>query len=124
MAHITDERVLETSTTTGTGDITLAGAVTGFVAFSLVCTSPIDTFYFLIEAVDSSGIPTGAWERGWGTYSGVSTLTRTRVDKSSNGNAAVNFGAGTKRVSITSPAQSNTLGRSKFLAMSGQFYNI
>lgn len=101
MALIIEDRVCETSTSTGTGAFTLAGAVTGFKAFSAVC-STSDTCYYLIEAVDTNGVPTGDWETGLGTYSAANTLTRTTVSKSSNANAAVTFAAGTKRVAISS----------------------
>lgn len=104
MALIVDDSVVETSTTTGTGALTLAGAVTGFRAFSSVMTSPSDTCYYLIEAIDGSGNRTGEWETGLGTYSGANTLTRTTTHKSSNANAAVSFSAGTKRVMICATA--------------------
>lgn len=94
------DRVLETSTTTGTGALTLAGAVAGFRTFASVC-SVSDTAYYFIEAVNSQSVPTGEWETGLGTYSGANTLTRTTVLASSNGGAAVNFSAGTKRVGIS-----------------------
>lgn len=99
MTLVAKDRVLETSTTTGTGAFTLGGAVTGFRAFSSVC-SVGDTCYYLIEHVDSNGNPDGDWETGLGTYSATNTLTRTTVKASSNSNAAVSFGSGTKRVSI------------------------
>lgn len=101
MAHVSEPRVLETSTTTGTGALTLAGAITGFRAFSSVMTSPSDTCLYYIEAVDADGVPTGDWECGLGTYSGANTLTRTTVVRSSNSGSAVSFAAGTKRVGIT-----------------------
>lgn len=94
------DRVLETSTTTGTGNFTLAGAVAGYRAFSAVCATG-DTFSYTIYGVDGSGVPTGEWEVGLGTYSGANTLTRTTVQSSSNANAAVNFSAGTKQVALT-----------------------
>jgi len=97
MALIVTDRVKETSTTTGTGALTLAGAATGFRAFSAVC-STNDTFYYAIQAVDGSGAPTGDWEVGLGTYSGANTLTRTTVLASSNAGAAVSLAAGTKQV--------------------------
>lgn len=103
MAHIWEDRVLETSTTTGTGNFTLAGAITGYRAFSAVC-STSDTVYYSIVAVDANGIPTGEWETGLGTYSAANTLTRTTVLESSNAGAAVNFSAGTKRVGLTTVA--------------------
>jgi hypothetical protein len=100
MALIVEDSIVETSTTTGTGALTLAGPVTGFRAFSAVMTSPSDTCYYLIEGIDGSGNRTGEWETGLGTYSGANTLTRTTPQRSSNSNAAVSFSAGTKRVMI------------------------
>lgn len=100
MAHVTDDRIMETTTTTGTGALTLAGAVAGFRAFSAKMTSPSDTCFYMIEAVDTNGIPTGDWETGLGTYTAASTLTRTTVSRSSNADAAVTLAAGTKRVAI------------------------
>jgi hypothetical protein len=105
MALIIKDRVLETSTTTGTGDVTLSGAVVGYRTFASVC-STNDTTYYLIEAVDGSGIPTGDWETGLGTYSASNTLTRTTVKASSNSGSLVSFSAGTKRVSISAVAAS------------------
>ena len=79
--------------------MTLSGAKTGFRAFSSVC-STSDTVYYSIQAEDASGNATGAWETGYGTYSGANTLTRTYIHASSNGGAAVSFSAGTKSVWI------------------------
>lgn len=101
------DRILETSTTTGTGALTLAGAVTGFKTFASRL-STNDTCYYSIEGVDAGGTPTGEWETGLGTYSGVNTLTRTTVLESSNADAAVNFSAGTKRVMLTKTAAPST----------------
>lgn len=100
MAHIREPRVLETTTTTGTGALTLAGAMTGFRTFASVCATN-DTCIYYIEAVDSNGNATGDFEAGFGTYSAANTLTRTTVLRSSNSNAAVSLAAGTKRVGIT-----------------------
>jgi hypothetical protein len=91
------DRVGETSTTTGTGALTLAAAITGFRRFSSVC-STNDTVYYVIIAVDANGNPSGDWECGLGTYSSSNTLTRTTVQASTNAGAAVNFAAGTKYV--------------------------
>lgn len=104
MAHVTDDRVLETSTTTGTGALALGGAVAGFRAFGSVMTSPSDTCWYALWAVDGSGIPTGDFEAGLGTYSAANTLTRTTVIRSSNAGAAVTLAAGTKYVAITALA--------------------
>jgi hypothetical protein len=109
LAHIWADRVAETTTTTGTGALTLAGAITGYQRFSAVC-AVNDTVTYAIEAVDSSGVPTGDWEIGVGTYSATNTLTRTTVLKSSNSNAAVSFAAGTKNVFLDDVASTrNTL---------------
>lgn len=104
MAWIVEDSVLETTTTTGTGDITLAGALSAaWKAFSGVCAVGDKAFYS-IEAVDGSGNRTGEWETGQGTYSAANTLTRSCIHRSSNANAAVSFSAGTKRVSIQATA--------------------
>lgn len=103
MALVWGNRVLETSTTTGTGAFTLAAAVTGYQRFSAVC-STNDTCWYSIIAVDANGNPSGDWEVGLGTYSSANTLTRTTVTNSTNANAAVNFAAGTKYVMLTPSA--------------------
>jgi len=104
MAHITEDRVLESTTTTGTGALTLAGALTGFKAFGSVMTSPSDTCWYALWAVDGSGNATGDYEEGLGTYSAANTLTRTTILRSSNANAVVTLAAGTKYVAIASLA--------------------
>jgi hypothetical protein len=94
------DRVKETTTTTGTGALSLAGAITGFRAFSSVC-SNADTCYYALQAVNSSGTPTGNWECGLGTYTtSGNTLTRTTVTSSSNAGALVSLAAGTTQVWI------------------------
>lgn len=108
MAHVTDDRVLETSTTTGTGAFTLAAAVTGFKRFSAAkqydgtVMAVNDTCSYSIWGVNSTtGVPTGEWETGLGTYSAANTLTRTTVLRSSNADAAVSFSAGDKFVALS-----------------------
>jgi hypothetical protein len=83
-------RVKETSTTTGTGALTLAGAATGFQSFNAAFgVGP--SFRYCCSA--------GAeWEVGIGHLSGASTLVRDAVEQSSNANALVSFSAGTKDV--------------------------
>jgi len=98
------DRVLETATTTGTGDFTLAGAVTGYRTMN-AAQGTNDFFDYSIVAVDGSGIPTGDWEVGQGYLSASTTLVRSRVFASTNAGALVNFSAGTKRVFITMSAQ-------------------
>ena len=102
-----NDRVKETSTTTGTGAITLAGAVTGYQTFANAFTNPTVVRY-TIEGVDANGVPTGDWEVGVGTF--TTTLSRDTIEKSSNANAVVNLSAGTKYVFCTIPqALVNTL---------------
>lgn len=103
MALIIADRVLETSTSTGTGNFSLAGAQSGYRAFDDVMTNG-DTCYYCIEAVDGNGNPSGAWEVGLGTFNDTDTLVRTNVASSSNNDNAVDFAAGSKRVSITASA--------------------
>lgn len=92
------DRVKETTTTTGTGSITLGGAATGYRTFSAaVGVGP--EFYYCIQ-----GQTPGEWEVGEGYLSGATTLVRDQVYSSSNSNALVNFSAGTKDVFLTMPA--------------------
>jgi len=97
MALTLADRVRETTSTTGTGAVTLAGAVAGFRTFSSVLTNSDTTYYAIVTTTGS------AWEVGLGTYS-ANVLTRTTVLDSSNSNTFVNFQAGTKYVFITQPA--------------------
>lgn len=103
MSALLFDRVLETSTTIGTGDVALAAAVTGYRRFSAVM-SVGQTCPYFIEAKDANGNPSGDWEVGIATYSAANTLTRTTVEASSNAGAAVNFGAGTKWVALDASA--------------------
>jgi hypothetical protein len=97
------DRIRETSTSTGTGNFTLAGAAVGYAAFSAAFDLNMQ-FEYAIEAVDGSGVPTGDWEVGDGYLSGATTLVRDQVRMSSNSGAAVSFAAGTKNVFNTWPA--------------------
>ena len=93
-------RVKETTTTTGTGTLSLAGVVAGFRTF-VAGIGDGETCFYVIEAVDADGVPTGDWETGLGTVADSSSghqLARTTVLESSNADVAVNFGAGTKNV--------------------------
>lgn len=99
------DRVKEQSTTTGTGNLTMTGAVTGFQAFASVFTVNADEFYYCIEGVDTNGVPNGDWEVGIGYLSGSETLVRDIVLASSNSGALVNLGAETKNVFVTWPGQ-------------------
>jgi hypothetical protein len=98
MALIFKSRVRESSTTTGTAALALAGAVTDHRAFASVM-SLGDTCWY--TAVNPGA---GEWEIGLGTYSATNTLTRTTVYESSNSDLAVNFSAGAKDVFIDQSA--------------------
>ncbi len=96
MAHVTADRVRDTSTSTSTGDFVVSGtAPTGFRTLSAVL-SVSDTFYYAIQSQTD-----GSWEVGLGTYSSANTFARTTVLSSSNAGSAVNFSAGTKDVFLT-----------------------
>ncbi len=97
MAFMYPDRIRETSTTKGTGAITLAGAPTGWRTFSSGL-SAADTFPYVIEGRDANGNQTAEWETGIGYLSASTTLVRETVKASSNSGAAVNFSAGTKDV--------------------------
>jgi hypothetical protein len=97
MALVLKDRVKETTTTTSTGTYTLAGAVTGFQAFSVVGDGNT-TYYTVTDGTD--------WEVGVGTYTASgTTLSRDTILESSNGGSAVNWGAGSKDVFLTYPAE-------------------
>ena len=97
MAFKLNDRVKESSTTTGTGTITLGGAVSGFESFSAGIGGDNTTYYCIFET------GTNNFEVGFGTLnSGASTLARTYVISSSNSDAKVSF-AGPTEVFCTVP---------------------
>lgn len=99
MALVLKDRVKETSTTAGTGTLTLAGAVSGFQSFSVV--GDANATYYAI--VDSAA---GTWEVGIGTYtSSGTTLSRDTILESSNSGSAVSFSANSKDVFVTYPGE-------------------
>jgi hypothetical protein len=109
MALVLNDRVKETTTTTGTGTLTLGGAVTGFETFATGVGNSNTTYY----AVTLPG--TAEFEVGLGTLSSdSSTIARSTVISSSNSDSAVNFSAGTKTIFCTIPAS-----KSVFLDASG-----
>lgn len=90
MPYIAD-RVQETTTTTGTGAYTLAGAKTGYRSFaSAFGSSPLVVGYAVSDGTN--------WEVGYGTFNGTTGLTRDVIRSSSNSGSLVNWGAGTKDV--------------------------
>ena len=91
------DRCLETTTSTGTANLTLAGAVTGFRTLSSVHDTG-ELISYCIEGVDANKVPTGEWEIGYGNISTTTNLVRLLAIESSNAGAFVNFSAGTKLV--------------------------
>lgn len=99
MALVLADRVQETTTTTGTGSVTLLGAVTGYQSFAVVGNTNT-TFYCIADQGGAN------WEVGIGTYSTTGpTLARTTVLASSNSGSLVNFTAGVKTVFVTYPSE-------------------
>ena len=99
MALVLADRVQETTTTTGTGSVTLDGAVLGFQSFAVIGNGNT-TFYTIADQGGNN------WEVGIGTYSTTGpTLARTTVLSSSNGGSLVTFTAGIKTVFVTYPSE-------------------
>jgi len=99
MALTFADRVKETSTTAGTGTLTLAGAMYGFQSFAAIGNA--NTTYYAIY--DNSS---GDWEVGIGTYTASgTTLSRDTILSSSNAGAAVVFSSATKEVFVTYPSE-------------------
>ena len=96
MALVVKDRVQETTTTTGTGTVTLAGAVSGFQTFAAIGDG--NTCYYAI----TSGTD---WEVGLGTYTASgTTLSRDTILESSNSGSAITL-SGTSNVFVTYPAE-------------------
>jgi len=99
MALVINDRVKETTTTTGTGAVSLGGAVTGFETFAAGVGNSNTTYYAIVHQTANE------FEVGLGTLDGDSSdLARTTVISSSNGDSEVDFAAGTKDVFCTIPA--------------------
>lgn len=91
------EFVKDTTTTTGTGSVTLSGtAPTGFRTFAAAFGSGDSHVRYVIRSSDGA-----EWEVGSGVFNGTTTLTRTTVLSSSNSGGLVNFSAGTKDVYVS-----------------------
>ena len=102
MALVVNDRVKETTTTTGTGTVTLGGAVSGFDTFAAGIGNSNTTYYCIQLGAE--------FEVGLGTLAGdSSTLARTTVISSSNSDSAVDFSAGAKNVFCTLPASKATV---------------
>lgn len=104
------DRVKESSTSTGAGNITLNGPVPGFQSFANVLSVGDKTFYSIV-ADDNT------WETGIGTYSSANVLERSTVFESSSGGQKVTFSPGPKSVFISYPA-SKSITKDQSIALS------
>ena len=100
-AFVINDRVKQTTTTTGTGTIDLSGTETGFETFVAGIGDGVQTYYAIVHD------GTADFEVGTGTVTdaGTDTLSRQSVISSSNSDNLVNFGAGSKTVFCTLPAK-------------------
>jgi hypothetical protein len=113
MALVLADRVKETTTTTGTGTVTLLGAATGYQSFAAI--SNANTTYYTIAGQTGS-----EWEVGIGTYtSSGTTLSRDTVLASSNSGSLVNLSAGTKDVFCDYPAKRAVIGGEGYIENAG-----
>lgn len=94
------DRVKETTASTGTGALVLAGAVSQFQSFATALgASPVIVAYAIVGQTGTE------WEVGKGTFNGTTGLTRDLVRASSNSGALVNLSVGTKDVFLTANAE-------------------
>ena len=100
MALVLKNRVKEETTTTGTGAFALGGASAQFDTFQTYMSNGDTTYYSIAQSTAG----TDEWEIGIGTWNTGNTLSRTTVLAGSNGTSAVDFGAGTKEIFMTYPA--------------------
>jgi len=112
MALVLKDRVYEQTTTTGTGTLTLTGAVSGYQSFSSAIGNTNTTYY---TATDNTN-----WEVGIGTVS-AGTLSRDTVLASSNSSSLVNFPVGTKNVFCDYPATKSAYQDSTSTVIAPQF---
>lgn len=100
MALVAADRVAETSTTTGTGAYSLAGVLDSSYQIFVAGVGDGNTCYY---CAFEDGV---GWEIGLGTVTDASpdTLSRDTILASSNGGAAVDWGAGTRTIFVTVPA--------------------
>ena len=106
------DRVKETTTTTGTGSLALAGAVSGFQTINTAIGQNIYTSYVLLDA-NGTG-----WETGKGYLSTATNFKRTVVFTSTNSNNAISLSTGTHTIFIDATGKYFLNMTGKMLAMS------
>jgi hypothetical protein len=103
MALVLKDRVRESSTSSGTGTITLAGAFTGYQTFNSAVASGSTVYYTIYNTTSPND---GEWEVGVGTFTAPDQLSRDTVFSSSTGGSKISFsGSSTLEVFITQPAE-------------------
>jgi hypothetical protein len=98
MALVLSDRVREVSSSSGLGSFTPSGAFTGYTTFTSTIGAGNTTYYTITN--DSLG----QWEVGVGTFDGTE-LSRDLILTSSNSDAKVDFGVGSKEIFCTLPAE-------------------
>lgn len=125
MPLVVKDRIKESSSTAGTGTLTLAGASTGFRSFADIGNANT-TYYAIVDTTANT------WEVGIGTYtSSGTTLSRDTVLSNSLGTTAkINFAANIKEVFVTYPSSKAVYGDASdivydasFAASNGIFLN-
>ena len=96
MAFVINDRVKETTSTLGTGTVTLSGAALGFQSFSSGIGAGNSTYYTIALG--------NQWEVGIGTVTNATTFTRDSIISSSNTSSLVNFSSGIKDIFCALPA--------------------
>jgi hypothetical protein len=108
MSYVKKDNCLNSTTTTGTGTLTLGSTLAGWQSISAIGNGNSSTF--VMFAVDGDGLRNGDWEIFVGTYAtSGTTLSRDKVLASSNSGSAVNWGAGTKYVASIGAEASTAL---------------
>ena len=104
------DRVKETTTTSGTGNVTLAGAASGYRSFNTAFGVGPSFYYCIVDGT--------AWEVGAGTLSGATTLVRNTIFKSTNSNTAISLSGGSADVFCTAPEEMFADMNGKIIAFS------
>jgi len=104
MALILKDRVKESSSSSGTGSITLGGAFPGYQTFNAAIATGSTVYYTIHNLTAGSDTE---WEVGVGTFTSPATLARNTVFSSSNSGSLVPFTAGASglEVFVTQPAE-------------------
>lgn len=120
MTQLRFDRIFENSTTTGSGAYALSGTVgTNYTTFSSTGAATGDTFEYSVEDLTNGG-----YETGLGTYDSVANaITRTTIYSSSNGNVAVAWVAGTRRIAMSITATTMSTVTSSLLLISTAIVN-